>query len=273
MALKEHIEDISNLLKQGAFANEAAVSLGIVLRLLHALEWPIFKPQVVIPECAVEGGEVDLALSCSHTETLIFVEVKQVRYLLYDYCKAKKQLFNYVSHKDVNTAILTDGLEWHFFSSNVNGEFKASCKLDLIENDSQECAKQLEKYLNYREVETKKVNEVIEKDCRNDSNNLEKDPEWIFTAIAKRRWKHERPKKKKVAAELNLNIDELKKAIKNPKYDEAVSTELRIYGEQATTDWLKNRTKSPISVIARRMWICEDRAYEILRRVYPNLSD
>lgn len=273
MTLKEHIEDISNQLKQGVFKSEAAVSLGIVLRLLQALEWPIFKPQVVIPEYAVEGGEVDLALCCSHTETLIFVEVKQVRYLLYNYCKAKKQLFNYVSHKDVNIAILTDGLEWYFFSSDAKGEFKESCKLDLIENDSQECAKRLERYLNYREVETKKVNEVIEKDCRNNSNSLEKDPDWIFTAIAKRRWKHERPKKIKVAVELNLNIDELEKAIKNPKYDEAVATELRIYGEQVTSDWLKNRTKSPTSVISKRMWICGERAHEILRKVYPNLAD
>ena len=50
MTLKEHIEDISNQLKQGAFANERerTVSHRIVNRLLQALKWPIFTPQIVI---------------------------------------------------------------------------------------------------------------------------------------------------------------------------------------------------------------------------------
>jgi predicted type IV restriction endonuclease len=41
MELKEHINEISASLRTGNFSNEAAVSNGIVLRLLHALGWPV----------------------------------------------------------------------------------------------------------------------------------------------------------------------------------------------------------------------------------------
>ena len=42
MTLKEHINDIRDNLEQGLFTNEAAVSNGIVRRLLDALDWPIY---------------------------------------------------------------------------------------------------------------------------------------------------------------------------------------------------------------------------------------
>ncbi|RKU08090.1 hypothetical protein C6501_17005 [Candidatus Poribacteria bacterium] len=266
MTLEEHIDDIRNQLKQGAYPNEAAVSLGIVLRLLQALEWPIFKPQVVIPEYAVEREKVDFAL-CSSEEPLVFIEVKQVRNL----DGAEKQLFKYASHKEVPVAILTDGWEWHFFSSDDHGEYKELCKLDLIENDSEECAKRLDRYLNYKEVKTKKIDEVIKEDYKHNSNSLKKDPDWKFTAIARRRWWHKRPTKEKVAKKLDISENKLEEAIKNPKYNDAISTELRIYGEKATTDWLKDRAKSPTSVIAERMWICDERAEKILQEVFPNI--
>jgi predicted type IV restriction endonuclease len=64
MTLKEHIDDIRNQLKQGAFPNEAAVSFSIVLRLLEALGWPRFTPNVIIPEYGVEGQRVDFAREC-----------------------------------------------------------------------------------------------------------------------------------------------------------------------------------------------------------------
>ena len=56
MTLKEHLDDICSDLGKGAFANEASVSQGIVLRLLHTLGWP-YNTQVVIPEYSVEEEE------------------------------------------------------------------------------------------------------------------------------------------------------------------------------------------------------------------------
>ena len=72
MTLKEHIEDISNQLKQDAFGNEAAVSFGIVLRLLEPLGWPKFTPQVIIPEYTMEGTESRLCLMSSTGKTYCF---------------------------------------------------------------------------------------------------------------------------------------------------------------------------------------------------------
>ena len=50
MTLKEHIDDIRSGLQKGIYIGEAAVSQGIVLRGLGALDWPTYNTQVVTPE-------------------------------------------------------------------------------------------------------------------------------------------------------------------------------------------------------------------------------
>jgi predicted type IV restriction endonuclease len=50
MSLEKHIEDIRLSIKAGRFINEASVSQGIVLRLLHALSWPAYDTQTVCPQ-------------------------------------------------------------------------------------------------------------------------------------------------------------------------------------------------------------------------------
>jgi hypothetical protein len=42
MNLEQHIEEIRAGIKAGRYSNEAAVSQGIVLRVLHALAWPAY---------------------------------------------------------------------------------------------------------------------------------------------------------------------------------------------------------------------------------------
>ena len=76
MTLKEHIDEIRNQLKEGAFATEAAVSFGIVQRLLEPLGWPRYIPQVIIPEYAMEGQRVDFALCNPPGKPLVFIQVK-----------------------------------------------------------------------------------------------------------------------------------------------------------------------------------------------------
>ena len=110
MTLKEHIDDICNNLVKQVFTSEALVSEGIVRRLLDALGWPRFNPQVVIPEYPVEGGRVDFALCHPPSKPLVFIEVKQVGKIE----GAEKQLFEYAFHKGVPVVILTDGKEWYF---------------------------------------------------------------------------------------------------------------------------------------------------------------
>ena len=42
MELERDIEEIRTAIKIGGFANEAAVSQGVVLRLLNSLGWPAY---------------------------------------------------------------------------------------------------------------------------------------------------------------------------------------------------------------------------------------
>ncbi len=150
MTLKEHIDDIRNQLKQGAFSHEAAVSDGIVRRLLHALNWPIFTPKVFIPEYAVGGQRVDFALCHPPEKARVFIEVKQVGNL----DGAEEQLFGYAFREGVPIAILTDGRIWRFFHSTGEGKFRERkvYELDLLESDSAESIKRLNRYLNYEAV-------------------------------------------------------------------------------------------------------------------------
>ena len=164
MTLEEHIDDIRNQLKQGAFADEAAVSNGIVNRLLHTLEWPIFTPQVVIPEFGVEGQRVDFALCHPASTPRVFIEVKRVGNI----DKGIKQLFEYAFHTGVPIVILTDGQKWRFYHPAGEGSYEDRMveELDIIVRNIKECAKSFNRYLNYMAVQTGKAAEVIVEDYK-----------------------------------------------------------------------------------------------------------
>lgn len=163
MTLNEHLDDIRNDLRNGAFANEASVSQGIVLRLLHALGWP-YNTQVVTPEYSVEGRRVDFALCNPPLKPLVFIEVKQVGQIK----GAERQLFEYAFHTGVPIAILTDGREWHFFQPGGQGDYKERrvYKLDLIKTDNEESLGRLNRYLNYELIRTGEAIRAIEEDYR-----------------------------------------------------------------------------------------------------------
>lgn len=162
MTLKEHINDIRDNLKKGLYTNEAAVSNGIVLRLLDALTWPKFNPQVIIPEYSVEGRRVDFALCHPPSKPIVFIEVKQVGNIE----GAERQLFEYAFHTGVPIAILTDGQEWYFFHPSGQGNYRERKvhELDLIKNSSEESAECLNRYLNYDSIRTGGAVEAIKKD-------------------------------------------------------------------------------------------------------------
>ena len=165
MTLEGHLDDIRSDLRKEVFANEASVSQGIVLRLLHALGWPRYNTQVIIPEYSVEGGRVDFALCPASQEPLVFIEVKQVGQAE----GAEKQLFEYAFHEGVPIAILTDGREWHFFQPSGQGNYRERrvCKLNLIETENEESSGRLNRYLNYELIRTGEAIRAIEEDYRN----------------------------------------------------------------------------------------------------------
>ena len=162
MILKEHIDDIRNQLKEGLFINEAAVSQGIVLRLLNVLTWPTYNTQVIIPEYSVEGRRVDYALCHPPSKPIVFIEVKQVGNIE----GAERQLFEYAFHEGVPIAILTDGQEWQFFHPSGQGDYRERkvCELNLSEGNSEESAERLNRYLNYDSIRTGEAVEAIKED-------------------------------------------------------------------------------------------------------------
>ncbi|MDE0084948.1 MAG: hypothetical protein OXU23_04485 [Candidatus Poribacteria bacterium] len=162
MTLKEHIDDIREGLKINRYPDEAAVSQGIVLRLLGTLDWSTFDTQAVFPQYGIEGRKVDFALCHPPSKPIVFIEVKRVGNIE----GAERQLFEYAFHEGVPIAILTDGQKWRFFYPIGQGDYRERKvhEMDLIEGDSEEKAKRLNRYLNYESVRTEKAVEAIKKD-------------------------------------------------------------------------------------------------------------
>ncbi len=165
MTLIEHIDDIRNHLKEGAFTNEAAVSKDIVLRLLGVLKWETYTPKVIMQEYPVEGRRVDFALCHPKAKPVIFIEVKQVGNI----DGAEKQLFEYAFHKGVPILVLTDGQKWRFFHPVGLGNYKDRLvhELDFITENSEEIANRLSRYLNYDSVRVGEAFKVIAADYQN----------------------------------------------------------------------------------------------------------
>ncbi|MGH2531885.1 MAG: hypothetical protein ACRDJW_06215 [Thermomicrobiales bacterium] len=103
--MRDVIVDIQQRIRASEFVSEAAVSQGIVLRILSALSWPTFDPGVVIPEFSLSGRRVDFALCHPPKTPAVFIEVKQIG----GGAEAERQLFEYAFHTGVPMAILTTG--------------------------------------------------------------------------------------------------------------------------------------------------------------------
>lgn len=163
--MKEALSEIRNSLKAGRFVNEAAVSQGIVQRLLGLLGWPVYNTEVISPEHSINGLRVDYALCHPPREPIILVEVKQVGQSK----GADQQLFEYAFYKGVPMAILTDGQEWNFFLPTEQGEpdERRLYKLDILERDLEEIEQSLKRYLDYEAVCSGQAIEDARKDYRN----------------------------------------------------------------------------------------------------------
>lgn len=150
MNLVDHLKEIRDNLRSGRYANEAAISQGVVLRLLQALGWPVFDSQVVTPEFTVETRRVDFALCHPPGKPKVFIEVKSVGQTE----GGDRQLFEYAFHAGVPLAVLTDGQAWHFYLPAEQGQYEERrvYKLDVLERDHQESADRLKRYLEHPAV-------------------------------------------------------------------------------------------------------------------------
>lgn len=169
MGMEQEIESIRDGIKSGRFSNEASVSQGIVLRLLHGLGWPSYDTDSVWPEYSLGGRRVDYALCSPPGKPIAFIEVKQIG----QSDGAERQLFEYAFHIGVPMVILTDGQEWNFFLPGEQGDYgeRRFYKLDIVERDVGECVKRLERYLLHSAVASGAAIQAAREDYRNVSKD------------------------------------------------------------------------------------------------------
>ncbi len=169
MPLDADIEDIQAGIRAGQYANEAAVSQGIILRILDSLGWKIFDASHVIPEFPLGAGRVDYALCCPPKRPVILVESKDVGRA----AGSEKQLFEYAFHQGIPMAILTDGQEWSFFLPSGQGTYHERCvyKLDLVARPVAESAKVFQRYLAFAEVKAGRAIENAKNDYQTVARN------------------------------------------------------------------------------------------------------
>lgn len=169
MRLEQEIAGIRDGIKANRFPNEAAVSQGIVLRLLSALGWPAYDTQVVWPEYSLSGRRVDFALCHPSAKPVAIIEVKQIG----QSDGAERQLFEYAFHDGVPMAILTDGREWNFFLPGEQGAYgeRRVYKLNIVERDLDECATRLQRYLLHSSITSGAALQAARDDYRNVSKS------------------------------------------------------------------------------------------------------
>jgi hypothetical protein len=150
MDLTEHVTEIQRAIRAGQFSNEAAVSRGIVMRLLQALNWPIFDTNIVWPEYRLESIIVDYALCHPPFKPAVIIEVKNIGKLE----GADSKLFEYAFRAGVPMAILTDGQEWHFYLPAGKGSIleRRFYKLDILKRDVDEIISRFDRYLAFEKV-------------------------------------------------------------------------------------------------------------------------
>jgi hypothetical protein len=169
VTLLNAISDIRAGIKSGNYRNEAAVSQGIVLRLLQALGWSTFDTHIVCPEFALSGRRVDYALCHPADKPVAFIEVKQLGLS----SGAERQLFEYAFHVGVPLAILTDGQEWNFFLPAEQGDYseRRVYKLDILERDLSESVSRFDRYLSYSRISSGAALTAAREDYHNISRN------------------------------------------------------------------------------------------------------
>jgi hypothetical protein len=178
MDIESEIEGIRAGIRAGRFSNEASVSQGIVLRLLHALGWSTYDTQCVWPEYSLAGRRVDFALCHPPSRPMAIIEVKQ----LGQSDGAERQLFEYAFHEGVPLAILTDGREWNFFLPAEQGNYgdRRVYKLDIVQRELSAAADRLRRYLLYSSVASGAAIEA----ARNDYRNVARERQMLATLPA-----------------------------------------------------------------------------------------
>lgn len=166
MTLESTLDDIATKLKEGRYRSEAAISTGIVLRVLRALNWHDHDTEVVWPEYTTMNGRVDFALCDPPSKPKVFVEVK--RHGMAQNKDAIRQALHYAFDEGVNFVVLTDGQTWSFYLPTERGSYedRRVLKLDLCEPPPHTSSDALARFLEYGRVASGEALESARKEHR-----------------------------------------------------------------------------------------------------------
>lgn len=180
--MKQTIEDIRSLLKDGTFKDEQHVRFSLVGRLCQSLGWNIWNPEEFYTEYRVKRlpqqnitkditGRVDVALFIPKKTSEgaeVFIEVKTPGKLDSDLIAGETQLHLYNAYHKSAISILTDGIKWRFYLPSAGGEFedKLFNELNILEDDPDDIAQTFEMILKKENYRIKALNTA--EDMRNE---------------------------------------------------------------------------------------------------------
>ena len=148
---------IRNGISRNAYPNETAVRTQIVQRILQELGWDVFDPDKVCNEYPLKlkttTRRIDLALCVSNRNPRCIIELKSTDYDLKQIGRSDgdTQLFEYAFHAGAPLALLTNGVNWRFYSTVSAGTYAERLvrTLDIATEPPEEVAEALDRYLSY----------------------------------------------------------------------------------------------------------------------------
>jgi predicted type IV restriction endonuclease len=164
MSLEDTIKDIVARLRDNGFPNESAISQGIVLRLLQALDWPTWDTKTIWPEYQTGDGRADYALCHPPAKPVVVIEVKKPG-------KAEEsvgQALEYAFHTGAPMVVLTDGQTWSFYLPGEQGSYedRRVYKLDLYERTPLEAAGVFRRYISREGIASGNALDAAKKEYR-----------------------------------------------------------------------------------------------------------
>lgn len=161
--MKEIIESIRNMLKDGLFRDEQHVRFSLVGRLCFELGWDIWNPAEFYTEYRVKKyppqevttelrGKIDVALFLTDKRSdkaEVFIEVKNPGKLRNEMIAGETQLQKYNYWDKAAICILTDGIIWRFYLPSEGGAFESTLfnEFNLLNDDIEIVCQTLEKVL------------------------------------------------------------------------------------------------------------------------------
>lgn len=169
--MKNFLERVRSRLATGSYANEAAVSHGVVTPILNALGWDSSDPDQLVPEFSIGRGRVDFALLGLGRRPSVFIEVKGVGRAV----DGDRQLFEYAFHEGVPLCVLTDGRDWSFYLPSGQGSYedRRVYRLQLDDREPAESESILLRYLGRERVRSGAAFDDAQRDYRDAAGRRE----------------------------------------------------------------------------------------------------